>query len=48
MRAVMPLMNSNKMAKAYWNKHRYATKVKWFTRKALTQGLMLGELLRDD
>ena len=48
MRAVMPLMNSNKTAKAYWNKHRYATKVKWFTRKALTQGLTLGELLRDD
>ena len=48
MQAVMPFMNKNKMAKAYWNKHRYATKVKWFTRKALTQGLTLGELLRDD
>ena len=48
MRAVMPFMNRNKTAKANWHKHRYATKVKWFTREALTQGLTLGELLRDD
>ena len=38
MRAVMPLMNKKKTAKAYWNRHRYATKVKWFTRKDSNTG----------
>ena len=47
-RAVMPLINANKAAKNYWHQYGYASKVRWLTRKALTQNLTLEELLRDD
>ena len=47
-RAVMPLINANKAAKHYWHQYGYASKVRWLTRKALTQNLTLEELLRDD
>ena len=48
MTMVADLMAPYPEARTYWRTNRYGTKLRWFTRMALTQGPVLGELLHPD